>query len=138
MTRRFHDNRVPVISEIQKEFKVRVISKEGLTKDQKWLYFASPISLSISLPVPGYTSNRLYNILSSEGFALVNWFPGISELFENEKHLVWFKSPEEARELVRFYLDRPYERDRIREEGHRLYVEKHTGAARIDAMLEKV
>jgi len=138
LAKKFHENRLPVIREIEKEFTVRVISREGLTADQKWLYNQSPISLSISLPVPGYSSNRLYNILSSEGFALVNWFPGIEASFENRKHLVWFNSPEEARELARYYLSHPDERNGIRRAGYQLYLEKHTAASRIDCMLNEV
>jgi len=136
--KKFHENRLSIIREIEKEFTVKVISREGITTDQKWLYNQTPISLSISLPAPGYSSNRLYNILSSEGFALVNWFSGIEAFFENRKHLVWFNSPEEARELTRFYLSHPDERDEIRRAGHQLYLEKHTAASRIDSMLSEI
>lgn len=133
--REFHGNRSPIIEEIRKEHPVKIINREGLTKDQKYLYSMSPVSLSISLPVQGYTSNRLYNILSSNGFALVNWFPGIENLFENKKHLVWFKTPQEARELSSYYLARPEEAARIRNWGTKLYRSRDTAAHRLDYML---
>jgi len=133
----FHANRSPVIDALRKaKISVGVINRERITADQKWLYNNAPLSLSVSLPVPGYTSNRLYNILSSAGFALVNWFPGIEKLFENKEHLVWFRSPEEAVELARYYLDNDDKRNAIREAGHRLYLEKHTGLARVNFMLQ--
>jgi len=133
--REFHGNRSPIIEEIRKEHPVKIINREGLTKDQKYLYAMSPVSLSISLPAKGYTSNRLYNILSSNGFALVNWFPGIEKLFENKKHLVWFKTPQEARELASYYLENPGEVARIRNWGTELYRSRDTAAHRLDYML---
>lgn len=134
-SRLFHGNRHPVISEVNSACSVKVISREGLTEDQRWLYYTSPVSLSISLPAEGYTSNRLYNIISSGGFALVNWFPGIEYLFDNGSHLVWFKTPEEARELAVFYLKNPKERDKIALAGQELYKSRDTAAHRLDYML---
>ncbi len=133
--RAFHGNRHPVIEAVKKECSVKVISREGLTSDQKWLYHTTPISLSISLPAKGYTSNRLYNILSSGGLALVNWFPGIEYLFTNGHHLVWFKTPHEAKEMAGFYRSNPRERDRIAQLGRELYESRDTAAHRLDYML---
>lgn len=133
--REFHGNRSPVIKEIKKSRTVKVISREGLTPDQKYLYANALISLSVSLPVRGYTSNRLYNILSSGGFALVNWFPGIELLFENGQHLAWFKSPQEARELANFYAENVQERNRIAIQGRKLYQSRDTATHRLDYML---
>lgn len=134
--RAFHGNRAPVVDEIQKDRAVKVISREGLTKDQKYLYANAPVSLSVSLPAKGYSSNRLYNILSSGGFALVNWFPGIAYQFENGQHLAWFKTPEEARELANFYMANPNERNRIAVQGRNLYLSRDTAGHRLDYMLE--
>ena len=104
--------------------------------DSKWLYQNTPINLAVSLPALGYTSNRVYNILASEGFCLTSWFPGIEDLFENRKHLVWFKSYGEAFQLAKYYLSHPDERDQIRKAGHQEYLAHHTVASRIDTMLE--
>lgn len=134
--RAFHGNRLPVVEEICKSRSVNVISREGLTQDQKYLYSTSPISLSISLPAQGYTSNRLYNILSSGGFALVNWFPGIGDLFVNKRHLVWFKTPQEAKELADYYMVHSLERSLIASQGRSLYLDRDTAGHRIDYMLE--
>lgn len=135
--RNFHCNRVPIISAVrEKGLNVQVIHREGATKDSKWLYKNAPISLSISLPVQGYTSNRMYNILASEGFCLVAYYKGLEEQFENHKHLVWFKSYEEAAELAQDYMGRPDDRNKIARAGHQEYLANHTAASRVDAMLE--
>lgn len=137
-SRAFHSNRAPVIEEIRKSRTVNVISREGLTADQKHLYATAPISLSVSLPAKGYTSNRLYNIISSGGFALVNWFPGIEYQFENKRHLVWFKTPEEARELADYYMSHRDEREQIAAQGQELYQSRDTASHRLDYMLGDV
>ncbi len=136
LDKQFHWNRVPVIQSLQNAgMSVKIISREGATVDSKWLHQQTPINLSISLPAEGYTSNRMYNILSSEGFCLVSWFPGLEDLFENHKHLVWFATYGEAVEMAKFYLHRPKERDKIRRAGYTEYVAKHTAANRVVTML---
>ena len=136
VNKEFHWNRLPVISALRDAgLSVEVISQEGATSDSKWLYQNTPINLSISLPVEGYTSNRTYNILASRGFCLVAWFPGLEDLFENHKHLVWFSFYDEAVELAKRYLEKPQERDKIREAGYREYLASHTAAHRVDTML---
>ncbi len=137
LAKEFHWNRMPVISALKDAgLSVETISREGATADSKWLYQNTPINLSISLPVDGYTSNRMYNILASRGFCLVTWFPGLEDLFENHKHLVWFSTYDEAVELAKHYLANPQERDRIREAGYQEYLSSHTAASRVDTMLE--
>jgi hypothetical protein len=132
----YHGNRLPLLLQLQQCLDIDLIAKEGTTLDTKWLYQNAPISLAISPPATGYTSNRLYNILSSKGFCLTMWFPGIEEIFENHKHLVWFRTPEEAVDLAKFYLARPEDRMQIQEAGYQEYTEKHTAAHRIDSMLK--
>ncbi len=134
--RGYHSNRLPFLTLLQEHISVDIVKREGTTVDSKWLYQRAPISLALSPPVLGYTSNRLYNILSSKGFCLTMWFPGIEEMFENHKHLVWFRTPEEAVELATFYLARPEDRMKIQEAGYQEYLEKHTAAHRIDNMLK--
>lgn len=135
--REWNWNRGPIINALKDAgLSVEVISGDTMTPDAKWLYQNTPISLSVSLPAAGYTSNRMYNILSSKGFCLVAWFPGLGDLFENHKHLVWFRTLDEAAELAKHYLDRPRERDRIREAGYVEYLANHTAASRVDTMLE--
>lgn len=137
LDRNFHWNRMPTISALRRgKLDVQIFSKEGATMDSKWLYQNTPVNLSVSLPAPGYTSNRVYNILASGGFCLAAWFPGIEELFENHKHLVWFTSYGEALSLAKRYLANPNEREKIRKAGYAEYLANHTAAHRVDTMLE--
>jgi hypothetical protein len=67
-----------------------------------------------------YFSNRIFLTLACGGFHVTHYVPGMEELFENHRHLVWFQSDEECVELCAHYLKRPAARRRIADAG------KHT------------
>jgi spore maturation protein CgeB len=77
--------------------------------------------------VQWYFSNRTWFTLGSRGFLLTNYAPGLEDLFENHRHLVWYRSVDECLELIEHYRARPDERARIAAEGrafaraHRTY-----------------
>jgi len=132
----YHHDRAAILEALSAKYKVHLISGEKNTTDQVWLYNQTPFSLSISLPVAGYTSNRLYNILSSGGFALVRHYPEIEQMFENHKHLVWFHEPDEAVELIQYYSNNRDKCNDIRESGRRLYFQKHSARERVLNMFD--
>lgn len=71
-----------------------------------------------------YFSNRTWFTLGCRGFLITNYAPGLEDIFENHGHLVWYRSVEECVDLVRHYLARPEERERIAERGH-AFVRRH-------------
>lgn len=131
----YHNNRREVLNRLR-QFGLMIIQNQGTTYEMGDLYRKIPISLSISLPKQEYTSNRLYNILASGGFALVRYFPGIEKQFTNHRHLVWFETPDEAERLARYYINHPGKRKGIAEQGNRLYTEKHRAKNRIQNMYD--
>ncbi|HKA14834.1 MAG TPA: glycosyltransferase [Myxococcota bacterium] len=68
--------------------------------------------------VPWYFSNRTWFTLGARGFLLTNHVPGLEEIFENHRHLVWYRSVDECLALIEHYRARPEERARIAAEGH--------------------
>lgn len=112
------------------------INGEGTTKDQKYIYRNTDFCLAISPPAQTYTSNRLYNILSSGGFCLTLYFPGIEKLFKNHEHLVWFKQKEEIPKIVKYYTENKTKYNKIRRNGLKLYNEKHTAEHRLNNMFD--
>ena len=137
MFHKYHANRIPIISGLKKEgVDVTMITGERFTEDQVSIYRHAPFCLSISPHYGGYTSNRLYNILASGGFCFSLYFPGIDRLFENNKHLVWFKTVGELCGLMDYYYENPEEYCMIKEAGWRLFEEKHTASARVKNMLD--
>lgn len=78
-----------------------------------------------------YSSDRIFNVLGAGGFYLCSYFPGIERLFENHRHLVWFKTQEEGLELARYYLSHNDKREKIAYNGYMLVKEKHTYKERV-------
>ncbi len=76
--------------------------------------------------IPLCFSNRTWLTLGCKGFLLTSYVPRLEELFENHKHLVWYRSPEECQEMVEYYLAHPQERKRIAQAGHELALENYT------------
>jgi hypothetical protein len=132
---KYHNNRASIINRLA-PLKVKHICGEKTTLDMGYIYKHTPISLSISLPVEGYSSNRLYNIIASKGFALVAYYPGIELQFKNHEHLVWFKSPDEAFKLAKKYIQDRKARNKIAANGYKLFLEKHMAKHRIQNMLD--
>ena len=60
---------------------------------------------------------RTYEVLGSGGFLLTSATLAVTELFEPGRHLAVSQTPEETLELVRYYLDNPEEREKIRQQG---------------------
>lgn len=134
--RYYHKDRGDFFTKLSAHCNLKNIFGEGQTKDQHWIYNQTPINLALSYPMKEGTSNRLYNILASEGFCLTKYYPGLEKQFENKKHLVWFKDVEEAKELIDYYLAHPEERKEIAANGFVQYMRKHTASQRLDNMFK--
>lgn len=65
----------------------------------------------------GQVTMRTYEILGSGGFLLTSATPAVTELFEPGRHLAVARSPAETLAIVRYYQDRPGEREEIRRQG---------------------
>lgn len=73
-------------------------------------------SSDIILGLQNYTNQltqRTYEILASSGFLLTTDTPAVRNSFKIGEHLVASSSPDETLELVKHYLDRPDEREKI-------------------------
>ena len=132
----YHNDRNNIFKEISNWTNLKVISGEKDSIDQSYIYKNSKFCLSLSYPMVAGTSNRLYNILASGGFALVRYFPEIETLFENHKHLVWFERTEEIPEILKYYRDNDEAYNLIKKQGKELYGKKHTARLRIDNIFE--
>jgi len=93
----------------------------------------------------GYNTNQVYmytswrrplNSMACGAFHLTRYFPGLEEVFENGKHLVWFHSIPEAIDLIQYYLAHDDERERIAQAGRKEVLARHTWDHRIAKMLQ--
>jgi hypothetical protein len=94
-------------------------------KEFPYINSMSDIQLGISAntELGGY-GTKLAKMLSCGAFVLWDYTKGIEDDFEYGKHLVWTKSAAETKELVKYYLDNPKEREKIAKEGQK-YAHKY-------------
>ena len=81
-------------------------------------------------------SNRMWKVMGCGGFYLGEWVEGIETLAQDRVHCAWYRTPEDAMDLVQHYLDHPDERKKIAEAGRRHALEHHTYAHRVRLLLE--
>jgi len=91
--------------------------------------------------VPRYFSNRTWLTLGCGGFLLTRYIPGLEEFFGNHRHLVWFRSHDEALELVDHYLAHEDERERIARAGceyvHAYHTFRHATAEIVGTVFDQ-
>ncbi len=81
---------------------------------------------------------RPLNSMACGTMHMTRYFPGLEEVFQNGKHLVWFESVEEAVAQAERYLDDDVARERIGAAGRAEVLAKHTWDHRIDEMIRKI
>lgn len=80
-------------------------------------------------------SNRMWTILGCGGFYLGRYVDGIESFATDGRHCAWYRSPAEAAELTRHYLDRPEERELIANAGRAHALAHHRYADRLGLLL---
>jgi len=83
-----------------------------------------------------YASNRIFISIGCGACFFINYFPGIEKLFENEKHLVWYKNYDELLRLINKYLKNNEKRLYIKREAFQLAKEKHNYISRMQNVLD--
>lgn len=83
-----------------------------------------------------YFSNRTFVTLACGGFHITEYVPGLETMFENERHLVWYRSDDECLERIAEFLRRPDDRARIADEGRRHVREHYALHAQVAKLLQ--
>jgi glycosyl transferase family 1 len=81
------------------------------------------------------TNSRVYDVLAAGGFLITEHRPILEREFVLGEHLVTFKTVEEARSLVEYYLVHDAEREAIARAGQRHVLATHTLARRCAELL---
>ena len=79
---------------------------------------------------------RLFEAAGCGAFQIAEWKPGLAELFEPEREVVTFRSREELREKVDYYLAHPEERQVISDRAYIRAHREHTYEIRLKQMLQ--
>lgn len=108
-------------------------------EDAAVVYVGSKINLNISLKgIEGGTIQRIIDVMGAGGFMLTNYCEETAELFEEDKEIVMYKTPEELFEKVEYYLQHDEERERIARAGHNKVIECYTYEKKLSHLMEWV
>jgi spore maturation protein CgeB len=81
---------------------------------------------------------RAFEIAGAGGFQMIDWRPGLSQLFEDGREVVSFRNRDDLREKIQRYLLAADERAEISAAGHRRAKAEHTYRHRLTLMLQTV
>lgn len=79
---------------------------------------------------------RFFETLGCETALITNCPPGADSLFEDQKHLIYYKNHLDLTDKIQYYLNNENELFEIAKSGHTLVKEKHTYANRAKYLLE--
>lgn len=133
----FHAERKNAIYQLQAHALNEIVRPKRIELEQQSpiLYRQSRYVLSMSLPVNGYSSIRLYNIMAYGGLALVAKFPGLEKMFDCNKHILVWGNLREAQDVMYSWKSRDAECEVIRKRAWRLQQARHTVSARLMNMV---
>lgn len=107
---------------------------QKLFEDAAEKYCQSKVVFNIS--IKDDINMRCFEAMSTKSFLLTNWIPTLGELFEDGKHLVTYKTIDEAVEKARYYMEHGPEREAIAAAGFEEVRAKHTFRHRAETILD--
>lgn len=81
---------------------------------------------------------RLFEVPAAGGFLLTDWVAEIDEAYRENEHLACWRSIDELREKIAYYLLHEGERRAIASNGHKHFLRHHSYKARIDLLLSRL
>lgn len=108
----------------------RIVQSERFVPDAETakIYSAAQIGLNIHSVQTHQAglNTRAFELLAAGAFQMMDAVPGMEELLEPGKEVVVYRSPEEAAERARYYLNHPREREPIARRGRERALREHT------------
>lgn len=80
---------------------------------------------------------RCFETLATGSFLLTDWVPSIDELFEDGKHLVLYRSMDEAIDKAKYYIAHDEEREKIAQAGYEHVIKNHTIQHRVNRIMSE-
>lgn len=139
----YHQNRNAILRDLRSAG-VEITSKNSWHRDERIKiqessygdYHASDFSLSISMAVDKYTSDRLYTITGAGGCALAYNPGGLDDIFTDNENILFFKTSAEARKIIESTTDEKIER--IKMEAFKYAQKHHTYKMRLLNILQNL
>lgn len=104
------------------------------------IYNATQIGLNVHgfHTEEGGLNSRTFDLLACGTFELTDFVPGMEELLTPGKEVAVYRSQEEARDRIAYYLRHPEERKRIAARGRERTLREHTYLHRMKTVLQAV
>lgn len=80
---------------------------------------------------------RCFEVLATGSFLLTDWVPSIDDIFEDGKHLVLYRTMDEAVDKAKYYLAHDEEREKIAQAGYEHVIKNHTIQHRVNVILNE-
>ncbi len=84
------------------------------------------------------TNVRTFEACGAGAFQIVDWRPGLAQLFEIDRELVAFRDLPDLKRKIDYYLAHPEERQAIAAAGHARALHEHTYTHRLQLLLDTV
>ena len=96
------------------------------------------IALNNHIDTAGEFANnmRLFEATGVGTLLITDWKVNLHEMFDLGAEVVTYSTPEECGELIKYYLDRPAEREAIARAGQRRTLREHTYYMRMQELVE--
>ncbi len=91
-----------------------------------------------SKQMKGAVNQRVFDVPATGSFLLTDYREQVENLFEPGREIVCYRSPEEAGELARRYLDAPGERAAVAKAARRRILAAHTYEHRVTALAARM
>lgn len=93
---------------------------------------------STSFQMPNGVNQRVFDIPAAGGFILTDYREALTEIFDCEKDIAVYHSPEEAFELADYYLKKPELRQKMSALAQKKVLTGHTYKQRINTILDRM
>lgn len=88
-----------------------------------------------SKQMKGAVNQRVFDVPAVEAFILTDYREQVENLFELDKEIICYHSPEEAKELIKKYLASPAERNAIAKAARKRVLAHHTYEHRVASLI---
>lgn len=120
-----------------KNIKSFIQNKFVANEEKSKAFFASKIVLNNLQPAEIFGVNvRVFEIAAAGGFQIVTWRPGLQQLYNIESEIVTFKTINELKEKIDYYLTHEDERRSIANLAHKRTQKEHTYNKRLQLLID--
>ena len=81
---------------------------------------------------------RAFEAAGIGSFQMIDWRPGLSELFDDNKEIISFKNIDDLKMKINYWLPREEERKEIAKYGKRRAYKNHTYSQRLSLLVSTI